>query len=55
MSMMVARGEIELSDISYGSTKIREEKPTGARQLILFIDDNLEVRRFVSGIIEKRI
>ena len=50
---MVSQGEIELSDISYGRAKIREEKPTGERQLILFIDDNLEVRKFVSGILKK--
>ena len=51
--LMIAQGEVEISDISYGRAKIREEKPTGARQLILFIDDNLEVRRFVSGILRK--
>ena len=51
--LLVERGKIELSDISYGEDKIREEKPTGVRQLILFLDDNLEVRRFASGVLRK--
>ena len=50
--LVVEQGEIELYDID-GRDKLREEKPTGGRRLVLFIDDNLEVRRFVSGIIKK--
>jgi PAS domain S-box-containing protein len=46
--------EIELSDLGYDEVKIREEKPTGERPLILFIDDNLDVRRYVTGILSKK-
>ena len=32
---------------------MREEKPTGTRPLILFIDDNPDVRRYVTSILGK--
>ena len=50
---VVTRKEIELSDIGYEKSKIREEKPTGGRKLILFIDDNFEMRKFVYGVLKK--
>ncbi len=49
----VVHREIELSDVGYEGAKVREEKPTGERPLILFIDDNCELRKFVSGIFKK--
>ena len=45
--------EIELADIGYDETQTRKEKPSGERPLILFIDDNLDVRRYVTGILSK--
>ncbi|MDX1779357.1 MAG: hybrid sensor histidine kinase/response regulator, partial [Thermodesulfobacteriota bacterium] len=50
---VVTQKEVELSDIGYEKSKIREEKPTGGRKLILFIDDNFEMRRFVGGVLKK--
>jgi DNA-binding NtrC family response regulator len=50
---VVTQKEIELSDIGYEKSKIREEKPAGGRKLILFIDDNLEMRKFVYGVLKK--
>ena len=51
--IMLTQKEIELSDLGYDEIKIKEEKPTGERPLILFIDDNLDVRRYVTGILSK--
>jgi DNA-binding NtrC family response regulator/nitrogen-specific signal transduction histidine kinase len=51
--IIVSQSEIELSDLGYEGGKIREERPTGERQLILFIDDNLDVRKYVTGILRK--
>jgi DNA-binding NtrC family response regulator/nitrogen-specific signal transduction histidine kinase len=51
--MIVSQSEIELADLGYEGGKIREERPTGERQLILFIDDNLDVRKYVTGILKK--
>ncbi len=51
--IILTQKEIELSDLGYDEVKIREEKPTGERPLILFIDDNLDVRRYVTGILGK--
>jgi two-component system response regulator AtoC len=50
---VIIQKEIELSDIGYEKSKIREEKPTGGRKLILFIDDNFEMRKFVHGVLKK--
>ena len=50
---VVTQKEVEFSDIGYEKSKIREEKPTGGRKLILFIDDNFEMRRFVCGVLKK--
>jgi len=51
--IMLSEKEIELSDLGYEEDGMREEKPTGARPLILFIDDNPDVRRYVTGILSK--
>lgn len=51
--IMVSQSEIELSDLGYGGSKVREERPSGERPLILFIDDNLDVRRYAAGILRK--
>jgi len=51
--IILTQKEIELSDLGYDEVKIKEEKPTGERPLILFIDDNLDVRRYVTGILSK--
>ncbi len=51
--IMLFQKEIELSDLGYDEVKIREEKPAGERPLILFIDDNLDVRRYVTSILSK--
>jgi DNA-binding NtrC family response regulator len=52
--IMLTQKEIELSDLGYDEIKIREGKPTGEKPLILFIDDNLDVRRYVTGILGKK-
>ena len=51
--IIVSQSEIELADLGYEGGKIREDRPTGERQLILFIDDNLDVRKYVTGILKK--
>ena len=51
--IMLSEKEIELSDLGYEEDGMREEKPTGTRPLILFIDDNPDVRRYVTGILGK--
>ncbi len=50
---IVTQKEIELSDIGYEKSKVREEKPAGGRKVILFIDDNFEMRKFVYGVLRK--
>jgi len=52
--IMLTQKEIELSDLGYDEIKIREGKPTGEKPLILFIDDNQDVRRYVTGILGKK-
>ncbi|MBW1825363.1 MAG: response regulator, partial [Deltaproteobacteria bacterium] len=52
--IVLTQKEIELSDLGYDEIKIREGKPTGEKPLILFIDDNLDVRRYVTGILGKK-
>jgi len=51
--IILTQKEIELSDLGYDEIKVREEEPTGERPLILFIDDNPDVRRYVTGILRK--
>ena len=50
---ILAQKEIEFSDLCNDEVKTKEQKPTGERPLILFVDDNPDVRRYVTGILRE--
>ena len=52
--IILAQQEIELSDLDSDEVKTKEKKPTGERPLILFVDDNPDVRRYVTGILDEQ-
>jgi PAS domain S-box-containing protein len=49
--MLLSQKEIEFSDLRYEDATPAEQVPSGERPLILFVDDNPDVRKYVSGIL----
>jgi len=52
--ILVTQKEIELSNLGYDQMKMKGKKPTGEKPLILFIDDNPDVRRYMTDILSKQ-
>ena len=52
--IILTEKEIEFSDLYGDEVRTQEKKPTGERPLILFVDDNPAVRKYVADILSKQ-
>jgi PAS domain S-box-containing protein len=54
VEVLRSQQEVECSDLRYEEVTPLEHVPTGERPFILFVDDNPDVRKYVTGILAKQ-